>query len=159
LSLGGEASGWSLQQISPDQLFFSFDTASIPAPCDLEARIDNGKEGRSKPFPLAKLIRIPKIDTIAYVSESQASPLPGVTGFFLEGRNLEMIARVAWDSAPPTEVGGLPTPIAGEGQRQRLSVPLPPPSEPSSTLTVWLRGDTEGRGTSIKYESPVAAVH
>ncbi len=159
LTIGGETSNWSLQQISPDQLFFSYDTGSIPAGCDLEGRIDNGKEGRSKTFSLAKLVRIPKIDSIGFASESQPAPSPGLSGFYLEGKNLEMIARVAWDSAPPTDVAALPTPIMGEGQRQRLSVSLPQPTEPSSTLTIWLRGDGDGRPTSMKYESPVAAPH
>ncbi len=159
LTIGGETSAWSLQQISPDQLFFSYDTGSIPAPCDLEGRIDNGKDGRSKSFAVAKLIRVPKIEAIAFASESQPAPSPGLTGFYLEGRNLEMIARVAWGTTPPIDIAALPTPIMGEGQRQRLSLPLPQPTEPSSTLTVWLRGDTEGRPTTVKYETPVGAAH
>ncbi len=63
LTIGGETASWNLQQISPDQLFFSFDTGPVPAGCELEGRIDNGKDGRSKPFAIAKLIRVPKIDT------------------------------------------------------------------------------------------------
>jgi hypothetical protein len=159
LAIGGETSSWSLQQISPDQLFFSYDTSAIPAGCDLEGRIDNGKDGRSKAFLLARLIRIPKIDTIAFASESQSTPSPGLSGFYIEGRNLEMIGKAAWDSTPPTDVTALPTPIMGEGQRQRLPISLPQPGETSASLTVWLRGDAEGRPTSIKYENPVAPAH
>jgi hypothetical protein len=159
LTIGGERSGWSLQQISADQLFFSYDTGNIPAPCEFEGRIDSGKEGRSKPFSIAKLVRLPKIETIAFASESQPAPSPGLTGFYLEGRNLEMIARVAWGADPAIDITALPTPIMGDGQRQRLSIPLAQPSDPASTLTVWLRGDTEGRSTSIRYENPVTASH
>jgi hypothetical protein len=108
---------------------------------------------------LAKLIKVPKIDAIGFASEAQPAPSPGLTGFYLEGKNLEMIAKVAWDSAPAIDVAALPTPILGEGLRQRMPVSLPQPSEPSATLTIWLRGDAEGRPTSIKYESPVAAAH
>ncbi len=35
-----------------------------------------------------------------------------------------MIAKVAWGATAPIDVATLPTPIVGEGQRQRLSVPL-----------------------------------
>ncbi|MFL6450751.1 MAG: hypothetical protein ACJ746_24165 [Bryobacteraceae bacterium] len=159
LIIGRETSGWNLQQISADQLFFSYDTAAIPAACDIEARIDNGKDGRSKPFSLAKLVKVPKIDSIGFASESQPAPSPGLAGFYLEGKNLEMIAKVAWDSGPPTDVTALPTPIMGEGQRQRIPVSLTQPAEPSATLTIWLRGDAEGRPTPIKYENPVAVSH
>lgn len=156
LTIGGETASWNLQQISPDQLFFSFDTGPVPAGCDLEGRIDNGKDGRSKPFALARLTKVPKIDVIAFASETQPAPSLGLTGFYLEGKNLEMIAKVGWDPAAPVTVSTLPTPIVGEGQRQRLAVPLPQPAEPSASLTIWLRGDTEGRSTSIKYENPAA---
>ncbi|MFL6414699.1 MAG: hypothetical protein ACJ74Y_03385 [Bryobacteraceae bacterium] len=159
LTIGRETPTWSLQQISPDQLFLSYDTETIPAPCELEGQIENGKDGRSTPFALVKLVRLPRIESITFASETQPAAQAGLTGFYLEGRNLEMIARVGWDSAAPADINSLPTPIVGEGQRQRLSVPLPQPSDPSSTLTVWLRGDTEGRTTSVKYESPVAVPH
>jgi len=131
----------------------------VPAGCDLEGRIENEKSGRSKAFPLVKLIRLPKIDAIASSSDIQPAPSPGLAGFYVEGKNLEMIAKVAWDSAPPADVTALPTPVPGEGQRQRLSIPLQPPTEPSALLTIWLRGDTEGRPTTLKYENPVAPVH
>jgi hypothetical protein len=159
LTIGGETSTWNLQQISADQLFFSYDTGPIPAGCDLEARMDNGKDGRSKPFLLAKLIKVPKIDAIAFASDAQPAPAPDLTGFYLEGKNLEMIAKVAWDSTSPIDITALPTPIAGEGLRQRLPVPLPQPTNPSAALCIWLRGDVEGRPTSIKYETPVPATH
>ena len=159
LTIGGETSNWSLQQISSDQLFFSYDTGLVPAGCDLEGRIENEKSGRSKAFPLVKLIRLPKIDAIAFASEEQPASSPGLGGFYLEGKNLEMIAKVAWNSGLPADVAALPTPIPGGGQRQRLPVPLQAPTEPSGLLTVWLRGDAEGRPTTLKYENPVAPAH
>jgi hypothetical protein len=161
LTVGGETSNWSLQQISSDQLFFSYDTGLVPAGCDLEARIDNEKSGQSKAFPLVKLIRVPKIDAItaAAASDTQGTASPGSSGFYLEGKGLEMIAKVAWNSAPPAEVTALPAPIPGEGQRQRLAVPLERPTEPSSALTIWVRGDAEGRPTTLKYEIPTTPDH
>src|SRR5206468_3240332 len=144
-----ETPNWSLQQISSDQLFFSYDTGLVPAGCDLEARIENEKSGWSKAFPLVKLIRIPKIDAIGSGPDTQPASSPGLSGFYLEGKSLEMIAKVAWDSAPPADVTALPTPIPGEGQRQRLPISLELPTEPSAVLTIWLRGDTEGRPTTL----------
>lgn len=150
LGIGRQTSNWNVQRLSPDQLFFSFDTGSIPAGCRLQASIDNGKEGQSKPFALAHLVRIPKINSVTPATDTQ-DPAAGSPTFWLEGRNLEMLAKVAWDQATPIDVGALPVPVPGEGQRQRLAVSLPQPPSPSSTLTVWLRGDSGGRSTSIKY--------
>jgi hypothetical protein len=157
LTVGAETPNWSLQQISSDQLFFSYDTGLVPAGCDLEARIENEKSALSKAFPLVRLIRVPKIDAITPPPDPQGAP--NSSGFYLEGKGLEMIAKVGWNSAPPVEVTALPSPIPGEGQRQRLPVPLDPPTEPSSALTIWLRGDTEGRPTTLKYEIPAPPGH
>ena len=159
LRVGEQTANWSLQQLSPDQLFFSFDTGKIPAGCDLQAAIDNGKDGKSKPFSLAHIITVPKIEAI-----NPAPDAPGGTAgsgrFSIDGKNLEMIAKVGWDASAGTDVASLPTPIPGEGQKQRLTVELPVPAATSPTaLTVWLRGDQEGRATTVKYVPPPPIAH
>ncbi|HEX6896809.1 MAG TPA: hypothetical protein VF146_16135, partial [Bryobacteraceae bacterium] len=45
LHIGEQASGWSLQQLSPDQLFLAFDTSGLPAGCALRGVIDNPVQG------------------------------------------------------------------------------------------------------------------
>ena len=65
LQIGAQSSSWSLQRISPDQLFLSFDTGGFPAGCMLTASLDNGPAGHSQPVPIARLIRLPRILSIA----------------------------------------------------------------------------------------------
>jgi hypothetical protein len=156
LQIGEQKATWNLQQLSPDQLFLSFDTNPLPAGCDLTATIDNGKNGSSEPYKLAHIIRIPQIDSVSasgVANGEQKTNTDGVAAspFFIEGKNLEMIEKVGWDNTNGVAVSALPAPLPGEGQKQRLLVDLPAPSNPSPTLYLWLRGDKEGRATTVKY--------
>ena len=65
----GRTGRWSLQQLSPDQLFLAFDSSELPAGCSLEAVVDNGREGKSRPFSLARLVRLPKIDSFTVTTD------------------------------------------------------------------------------------------
>ena len=56
---GEQTSKYSLQQLSQDQLFLSYDTSDLPAGCALQAIVSNGREGKSDPYTLAHIIRIP----------------------------------------------------------------------------------------------------
>ena len=47
LHIGWKDSVSSLQRLSPDQLFVSYDTSGFPAGCTLQAWLDNGRAGRS----------------------------------------------------------------------------------------------------------------
>ena len=154
LSIGEQKATWSLQQLSPDQLFLSFDTTPLPAGCDLQATVNNGKNGSSDPYKLAHIIRIPQIDSFTLSAEGKTefnggSPVP----FSIIGKNLEMIEKAGWDNTNGVAVTTLPTPIPGEGQKQQVSLALPAPSGPDPVLYLWLRGDKEGRSTSVKYVS------
>lgn len=151
LHIGQQTASYSLQQLSQDQLFLSFDTSALPAGCSLQAVIDNGRTGRSQPFILAHIIRLPQIDSFAL----SADPSPKSTHVYtLTGRNLEMIEKVGWDQSTGVDVQGLPTPVPGEGQKQTLSITLPEQSGPPSDLYLWLRGDTTGRATTLKNPAP-----
>src|SRR5581483_6534306 len=68
----------------------------------------------------------------------------------LAGRNLEMIGRVGWDETRGLDVSGIPAPQPGPGLKQSLAVNLPDPPTPEAPLYVWLRGDEQGRLTTIK---------
>lgn len=137
LRIGEQNATHSLQQLSPDQLFLSFDTSEFPAGCELEATIDSRNTGHSQPFPLARIIRLPEIESF--------EPGPPATGngprtYTLTGRNLEMIERAGWDQLGGTQITELPTPIQGQGQKQSLQIKLPDPGPQHPTLYVWLRG-------------------
>ena len=118
LRVGEQTSTSSLQQLSEDQLFLSFDTSALPAGCSLQAVIDNGRDGKSLPYTLAQIIRVPEIESF----EVTGDPLVNAMHTYaLVGRNLEMIEKVGWDDTNGIEVPGLPAPVPGEGQKQTLA--------------------------------------
>ncbi len=159
LHIGEQGATYNLQQLSPDQLFLSFDTSPLPAGCDLSATIDNKQEGVSEPAKLAHLISIPKIDSLAPSGDGKPNNDPTASvSFLINGKNLEMIGKTGWDRTNGIAVTTLPAPIPGGGQKQQLSVTLPATSDPNPTLYLWLRDDKEGRATTVKYTpAPIAA--
>lgn len=147
LHVGGQTAHWSLQQLSPDQLFLAFDSSTLPAGCYLQAVIDNAREGSSQPFTLAHILRIPKIDSFIV---SQDQPHNGVRQYHLTGENLEMIQKLGWTESDPVDVSSLPIPLPGPGLKQSMELNLPDPPRADATLWVWLRGDQQGRAAVIK---------
>jgi len=154
LHIGEQTASYSLQQLSQDQLFLSFDTSALPAGCSLEAVIDSGRAGKSQPVILAHIVRLPQIDS--FDAGTDPAP-PGMHVYTLTGRNLEMVEKVGWDQTTGIDVPGLPVPISGQGQKQSLTVNLPEQSGPPANLYLWLRGDTAGRATTIKNPAPAKA--
>ena len=147
LAVGEQTQQWSLQQLSQDQLFLSFDTSNLPAGCALQAVVDNGRDGKSQPFTLAHMIRMPQIDSFAVGKDA---PVNGNRSYVLTGQNLEMIENIGWDQKAGLPVAGIPAPLPGPGQKQSLQVSLPDPPAGQPVLYVWLRGDKQGRATTIK---------
>ncbi|HWF11715.1 MAG TPA: hypothetical protein VG297_24775, partial [Bryobacteraceae bacterium] len=146
LRIGEQSGSSNLQQLSPDQLFLALDTAKVPAGCSLAAVIDNGRGGKSKPFTLARIVRVPRIDSFMLLDD----PAPGAQrAYRLTGENLEMVAKTGWDENNGVDAPNLPAPVAGPGFRQTLDVTLPDPAPPQAMLFIWLRGDAHGRATKI----------
>jgi len=151
LRIGEQTAAYSLQQLSQDQFFVSFDTSALPAGCSLQAVINSGRAGKSQPFILAHIVRLPQIDSFTV----STGPAPsGMHVYTLIGRNLEMIEKAGWDQNTGVDVPGLPVPLAGEGQKQSLTIHLPEQSGPPADLYIWLRGDSAGRATTIKNPAP-----
>ena len=154
LHIGEQTSSASLQQLSQDELYLLFDTNPLPAGCSLEAVVDSGREGRSQPFTLAHIVRLPQIDSFLVSSPvpapiSGAPPQAGIQNFTLTGRNLEMIDKIGWDETNSASISNLPTPIPGQGQEETLQVALTGPPAPKALLLVWLRGEDKPRTTTI----------
>ncbi len=147
LHIGEQGSHWSLQQISPDQLFLAFETSGLPAGCSLQAVIDNGRDGRSAPFLLAHILRMPQIDTFTVSADP---PQNGVRQYQLTGQNLEMIQKLGWDETDGVDVSGLPSPLPGPGLKQSIAVTLPDPPDAAASLCIWLRGDKQGRAAAVQ---------
>ena len=147
LQIGEQTASSSLQQLSQDQLFLSFDTTPLPAGCALQAVIDNGRDGHSQPASLAHVVRLPQIDSFELGDQPATN---GSRTYLLTGHDLEMISKVGWDKNNGVDVPSLPAPIPGEGQKQSLSISLPDPPSAQATLYIWLRGEKEGRATTIQ---------
>ncbi|MFL6350301.1 MAG: hypothetical protein ACJ74Z_00410 [Bryobacteraceae bacterium] len=151
LRVGEQTETRSLQQLSPDRLFLSFDTSTWPAGCSVQAVIDNGSGGKSEALTLGNIVRLPQIDDFK-LDDLQVSDVQGASSTHigvLKGRNLEMIEKVGWDQGNGSDVLGLPTPIPGQGQKQSLRVNLPDPPSPNAAVYIWLRGEKTGRITTI----------
>ena len=147
LHIGEQTATWNLEQLSPDQLFLAFDTSALPAACSLEALIDNGRDGRSQPFTLAHILRVPQIDSLAM---GDTPPQDDTREYRLMGENLEMIEKLGWDAGNGVDVIGLPVPLPGPGLKQSIQINLPDPPAPDAPLYAWLRGDKTGRATDVK---------
>lgn len=147
LHIGEQANTWNLQQLSPDQLFLAFDTSRMPAGCSLQAVIDNGRDGSSQPFTLAHILRLPQIDSLTL---TDTPPQKGTRQYQLNGRNLEMIEKLGWDDHGGVAVTEPPTPLPGPGLKQSIQFMLPDPPTSGTLLRVWLRGDKQGRETTVK---------
>lgn len=146
--LGQPRDGVKLEAVQPGSYYLSFDAGRWPNGCSLAVTIDNG-EGVSNPRVLGRVVRTPKIENFRLTDEAVGE---GRYAGILEGRDLELIERVGWDAENGVEVGGLPTPLAGESYRQQLRVTVKWPSpKPHAPLWVWLRGETEGRATNARY--------
>ena len=156
LHLGEQTETASLQQLSPDQLFLSFDTTAWPAGCSIQAEIDNGSGGKSEPLVLGNIVRLPQIDDFKLDDPrlNGKDGAPGTHVGLLTGRNLEMIEKVGWDQTNGTDVAGLPSPIPGQGQKQSLRVNLPDPPTPHAAIYLWLRGEKSGRITTVTNSAP-----
>lgn len=147
--VGSERNGIKVQSLGSDSVFVSFDPGNWPAGCVLTASMDNGSDGRSEPFQVGRVIRLPRIETFKLTDE------PAGEGSYIgviTGQELEQIDRSGWDATHVAPAQGLPTPISGEGQKQSLRLKLPWPSPaPHSPLYVCFRGESECRATTRKW--------
>ena len=147
--IGSQSSSASLQQVSSDTLFLSFDTTGWPSGCTVRAKIDNGAGRVSNSYELGHVVRLPQIETFKLTDESAG---PGLFIGVLTGSNLETIAKTGWDASHGSPIAGLPAPIAGSGQKQSLKIEMPwPAPSPHAPLYVWFRGDPQGRATTVRY--------
>jgi hypothetical protein len=147
LHIGEQTANSSLQQLSPDQLFLAYDSSRQPAGCALQAIVDNGRGVSSQPYALAHIVRLPQVDSF---SVSPDQPQNGTRQYQLTGQNLEMIQKLGWNESGAVAVSDLPAAVPGPGLKQSLTIRLPDPSQPDAVLEVWLRGDQQGRTTTIK---------
>jgi hypothetical protein len=135
VATGGE--GW----------FLSLDPgAAGQSGCTLTAVMETEDLGKSDPFTLGKVVRLPRIESFTMTDEKSPD------GFYavLKGYDLETIAKTGWDGSTGVAASELPRPLVGEGSKQTLRIAMPWPSPtPKAPLYVWLRGEAAGRATKV----------
>ena len=142
--------GASLTSAGPGALYLSADPGAVGYPgCQLSATVIVDPDGRSDPFILGRVVRVPRLDKFTLTSEKagDASYIGAV-----DGRDLDVIEKAGWDATNGLPVDSIPTPVAGEhpSQSLRLALPWPAPA-PHAPLYIWLRGESQGRKTSVTY--------
>ena len=132
-------------------LFLSVDPGVVgQSGCQLAATITTDSAGSSDPTVLGRLIRLPRIEKFALTDDQLG---PALYGGILTGVDLQIIEKTGWDAKTGFPVQGIPTPVpGGNPQEQTLKVELPwPPPSPHSPIYIWLRGETAGRLTDVRY--------
>ncbi|HZU27907.1 MAG TPA: hypothetical protein VFA04_20420 [Bryobacteraceae bacterium] len=138
-----------MQAVQADTLFVSFDPGAFPTGCEVNVVLERGEEGRSEPFRLGRVVRIPRIESFTLTDQAAGD---GQYAGTLTGEDLEMIDKTGWDADHGIAVAAMPVPIAGDARKQLLKVILPWPSPaPHAPLFIWLRGDANGRATAVRY--------
>ena len=138
-------------------LFLSVDPGAVGlSGCQLAAVISTDETGSSDPVVLGRVIRLPRIEKLSLSDDKVGSTLYGGS---LTGVDLQMIEKTGWDAKTSYPVQGIPTTVPVQGtpdpnaaQEQTLKIELswPPPS-PHAPIYVWLRGESTGRLTDVKY--------
>ncbi len=147
---GDRTTSAQLDFAGEDGLFLSVDPGVIgQSGCQLAATITTDSAGSSDPIVLGHIIRLPRIEKFALTEEKLSSNLYAGN---LTGADLQIIEKTGWDAKTGYPVQGIPTPVLGNSQEQTLKVELPwPPPSPHAPIYVWLRGETTGRLTDVKY--------
>lgn len=147
LHVGEKQASAQLVNAGDDGWFLSVDPGSVgQSGCTLTAVMETEDLGKSDPFTLGKIVRLPHIDSFAMTDEKSPDGFYGV----LKGSDLDTIAKTGWDGNMGLAAPELPRPTAGEGAKQTLRISMPWPSPtPKAPLYVWLRGETDGRATKV----------
>ena len=148
---GDRTANAQLDLAGEDGLFLSVDPGVVGlSGCHLAATISTQSAGASDPTVLGHVIRLPRIEKFTLNEEKLG---PALYAGDLKGIDLQVIDRTGWDAKTGYPVQGIPTPVPGSTtQEQTLKVELPwPPPSPHAPIYVWLRGESTGRLTDVKY--------
>jgi hypothetical protein len=146
-----ETSGGARLTLSgPDALYLSFDPAAVGyAGCRMAATVATDADGRSDPFVLGRVLRVPRLEKLTLTNQKVGDASYAGS---LEGRDLDVIQKVGWDAGNGLPVDAIPAPVPGDPARQSLQIALPwPAPAPHAQLYIWLRGETTGRKTTVTY--------
>lgn len=147
---GDSGAGAKLNVAGEGMLFLSLDPGAVgQSGCELSATVTAAATGTSDAFALGKIARVPRVERFVLTDEKIGKDLYAGT---LTGQDLDTIEKTGWDAQSGTVVQSIPTPVAGEPGKQVLKVALPwPAPAPHAPIFVWLRGESQGRATGVKY--------
>ncbi len=147
LHAGEKLPGAQLVSAGDGALFLSLDPGTVgQSGCTLTATIETDALGKSDPFTLGNVVRLPRIESFTLSDEKSADGFYGA----LKGFDLETIEKTGWDPKAGLSAPELPRPVAGEDAKQTLRIVMPWPSpSPKAPLYVWLRGESDGRATKV----------
>jgi hypothetical protein len=106
-------------------------------------------DGPSDSQRLGIIVRLPKLESFQLTDEKS-----GDEGYaaILQGKDLETLEKAGWDAQTGIPIDAIPTPVAGEPNKERLKIVLPwPAPSPHAPLYIWLRGEPTGRLTTSRY--------
>jgi hypothetical protein len=150
LSTGTPVSGASLTSAGPGTLYLSVDPGAVGYPgCKLAATVVVDDDGKSDAFVLGRVVRLPRLDRFTLTAEKVGdSAYAGI----VEGSDLDVIEKVGWDPENGLPVDAIPAPVPGPHPSQSLRLVLPwPAPAPHAPLYVWLRGESQGRKTTVSW--------
>jgi hypothetical protein len=150
LSTATPVQGATLTSAGPGTLYLSVDPGAVGYPgCELSATVIADPDGKSDPYILGRVIRIPHLDRFTLTSEKSGDA--NYVGS-VDGRDLDVVEKVGWDATNGLPVDAIPTPVPGEHPSQNLRLVLPwPAPAPHAPLYIWLRGEAQGRKTSVGF--------
>jgi hypothetical protein len=140
---GEPAGSPRLEQLTPDQLFLTFDTSAWFNGCVVDATVTSG-DGDSPPRRVARIVNVPSIEQFDLSDDGS-----GDYNATLVGQNLETIGKAGWTAEEETPVSQLPQPLSGDGRRQKLQIRVAAPPSPDAVLYISLRGDSKARQTTL----------
>jgi hypothetical protein len=149
LGAGDRSGGARLDVAGEGMLFLLLDPGTVGrSGCQLEARVSS-PDGSSDPHPLGRVLRVPRIEQFVLTDQKLSD---GVYAGTLKGEDLDTIEQAGWDAQHGLPVQSIPAPVPEDPRRQTLKVALPwPAPAPHAPVFVWLRGESKGRATGVKY--------
>lgn len=149
LAAGDRTGGARLDLAGEGVLFLSLDPGAVGrSGCRLEARVTS-PEGSSDPYTLGRILRVPRIEQFVLTDQKLGDAVYAGT---LKGDDLDTIEQTGWDAQHGLPVQSIPEAVADDPQKQLLKIELPwPAPAPHAPVFVWLRGESKGRATGVKY--------
>jgi hypothetical protein len=144
--LGERRSGVKFDSAGAGAFYAVLDPGAVgQSGCALTASIESDTAGASVAFPLGRVVRLPRIDSLTWTEERAEGGYVAI----LRGADLELIDKAGWEGQSGVAVSSAPKAVDRDLQSLRVVLPWPPPS-PLAAVQAWLRGDTQARACLVR---------